>query len=323
MFIHVKLHSLLISAPFKYGFSYEDWEISLHCMLQKGDLPLWLRLRIIQLFEGDLNVALNQIFGIRQMQYRDTHHLNTEATYGGRKRKSCHQALARIQYTTAEHSRITRTPVGFTDIDAAGCFDRVTGCLNSIIGQSNGLTQETASCQAEVLHKMHHYVKTKRGVSKKYIKRAPNLLLEGNGQGIAASVPGWHGHNELLCEVYSKLIKGCRIMNPVGDIDFVQWLLSFVDDNKMLTSYPPDVDHMEIMTTCRDSLQLWDEILLNITGGALELKKCLLTILLYCFCNSFEFSFKRPYYPGYPTILSTEKWRGNAKYTDEKRKRKS
>ena len=81
--------------------------------------------------------------------------------------------------------------------------------------------------------------------------------------------------------------------DPEGGIDFVKWLLSFFDNNKMLTSYyPPGVQHSEMMTTCRESLQeLW-KMLLNITGGSLELKKCLLTILLFCFKTSFDFSYK-------------------------------
>ena len=155
-----------------------------------------------------------------------------------RRKKTQELSPARIQYT-AEYSRLTRIPVGLVDIDATGCFDCIAGLLNSLIGQSNGLTQATTSCQAEVLHKMKHYVKTKRGVSHNYIQRSETLALEGNGQGNAGSVPGWHGHNELLCEVYSALIEGCKIQNPDRSIEIIQWLLSFVDVNKMLTSYPP------------------------------------------------------------------------------------
>ena len=311
-----EIHAMLITAPFVYGFSYEAWEVSLHCMLLKDELPYWLRLRIIQLFEADFNVALNLIFGRRQMYFRDQYGLNTEATYGGRKHKSCHQALTRIQYT-AEHSRLTRLPIGLVDIDAAGCFDRLVGLFNSLIGQSNGLTQATASCQAEVLHNMKHYVKTKRGVSHAYIQRSENLLLEGNGQGNAASGPGWHGHNELLCKVYSALIEGSTIQNPDRTIEFIQWLLSFVDDNKMLTSYPYDVEHETIMGRCKKSLQLW-EILLNITGGALELKKCLLTILVYSFEKTFQKVKGRKYKPGYPHILENKEILGECKvYREE------
>ena len=117
-----EINSMLITAPLQCGFSYDKWEVSLHCMLLKDKLPYWLRLQIIQLFEADFNVALNLILGRRQMFFRDKYGLNTEATYGGRKHKSCHQALTRIQYTT-EYSRLTRIPIGLVDIDATGCFD--------------------------------------------------------------------------------------------------------------------------------------------------------------------------------------------------------
>ena len=287
-------------------------------MLLKDKLPYWLRLWIIQLFEADFNVALNLIFGRRQVYFRYKYGLNTEATYGGRKHKSCHQALTRIQYT-AEYSRLTQILIGLVDIDATGCFDHIVGLLNSLIGQSNGLTQATASCQAEVLHNMKNYVKTKRGVShNSFIQRSETLLLEGNGQGNAGSVPGWHGHNELLCEVYSALIKGCEIQNPDRTIDFIQWLLSFVDDNKMLTSYPHNVTHETIMGRCKKSLQLW-EILLNITGGALELKKCPLTVMVYSFEKSFQKVQGWQYKPaGYPHILNNSQILGECRvYREE------
>ena len=306
-------HALLMSAPFIYGFSYEEWEVSIHCMLQKEDLPLYWRLRIIQLFEGDFNAALNLLFGRRQMWYRDQKGLNSEATFGGRKGKGCHQALTRIQYT-AEHSRIMRTPMALIDVDATGCFDRITGCLLSLINQSTGMTQEAAVCQAKTLHNMKHHVKTKMGVSKEYIERGPHLLLEGNGQGNSALVPGWHGHNELMHSVYQKLIRGCRIMNPQESIDFVQWLLSFVDDNKMLMSFEQKQTHQEIMDLCSTSLQLWEK-LLNITGGALELRKCLVTVMLY----TFEDAYKRKgrHQLGCPRLLQPEEVGGTCTITQE------
>jgi hypothetical protein len=102
---------------------------------------------------------LQLLFGRRQMQYMDKHGLHSDATYGGRKGKGCHQALNRIQYT-AHYSRIMRQPVGMIDVDATGCFDRMVGRLLSLINQCNSMSQNAASCQAEVLHNMKHYVKT-------------------------------------------------------------------------------------------------------------------------------------------------------------------
>jgi hypothetical protein len=273
------IQACLMEAPFRYGFTYTEWEVSVHCMLLKDELPYYHRLRIIQLFEGDLNGALQLLFGRRQMHYMEKQNLNSDATYGGRKGKGCHQALNRIQYTTL-YSRTMRQPVGMVDVDATGCFDRMVGRLLSLINQCNGMPQNAAACQAEVLHNMKHFVKTKRGVSEKFIRRDEETLLEGNGQGNAASVPGWHGHNELLCKVYKKLIHGSKIISPDQRINFEQWLASFIDDNKMLLSFNRNETTQVIVETCQRSLQLW-ETLLNITGGAVELKKCSITLLQY------------------------------------------
>ena len=273
------IQAWLMEAPFKHGFTYVEWEISVHCMIMKDELPFYHRLRIIQLFEGDMNGALQLLFGRRQMQYMEKYKLNSDATYGGRKGKGCYQALNSIQYTTL-YSRTMRQPMGLVDVDATGCFDRMVGRLLSLINQCNGMTQQAASCQAEVLHNMKHFVKTTRGISEKYIQRDKQTLLEGNGQGNAASVPGWHGHNEIMCKVYKKMVQGSRITSPDRSVDFEQWLSSFIDDNKMLLSFDNEDTHEHIIKECQRSLQSW-EVLLNLTGGAVELKKCFITVLRY------------------------------------------
>ena len=287
------IQAWLMEAPFKHGFTYVEWEISVHCMIMKDELPFYHRLRIIQLFEGDMNGALQLLFGRRQMQYMDEHKLNSDATYGGRKGKGCHQALNRIQYTTL-YSRTMRQPMGLIDVDATGCFDRMVGRLLSLINQCNGMTQQAASCQAEVLHNMKHYVKTTRGISENFIKRDKQTLLEGNGQGNAASVPGWHGHNEIMCKVYKKMVHGSKIISPDKSVNFEQWLSSFIDDNKMLLSFDNDDTYENIIKVCQRSLQSW-EILLNLTGGAVELKKCFITVLQYS--ESYKWHNNRPGVP--------------------------
>ena len=290
------IQAWLMEAPFKHGFTYNEWEISVHCMLMKDELPFIHRLRIIQLFEGDMNGALQLLFGKRQMNYMEKHNLNSDATYGGRKGKGCHQALNRIQYTTL-YSRTMRQPMGLVDVDATGCFDRMVGRLLSLINQCNGMAQKAAACQAEVLHNMKHYVKTTRGISEKYIKRDKMTLLEGNGQGNAALVPGWHGHNEIMCKVYKKLIHGSRITSPDKRVDFEQWLSSFIDDNKMLLSFGNDRTYEYILGKCQQSLQHW-ETLLNITGGAVELRKCFITVLQYS--TSYKWYSRNP---GVPQLI--------------------
>jgi hypothetical protein len=57
------IHALFMNAALEFGFSYTEWEQSVHCMLMKEEIPYIHRLRIIQLFEGDINGALKLLFG--------------------------------------------------------------------------------------------------------------------------------------------------------------------------------------------------------------------------------------------------------------------
>lgn len=63
-------YAQIIALPFKYGFTYTAWLWSIQAMLQKEDLPYIHRLRIIELFELDLNIFLKYVVG-REFAYHD------------------------------------------------------------------------------------------------------------------------------------------------------------------------------------------------------------------------------------------------------------
>ena len=123
-----------------------------------------------------------------------------------------------------------------------------------------------------------------------------NILLEGNGQGNAALVPGWHGHSELLCKVYKQLIHGSKIISPDRLIDFKQWLSSFINDNKMLLSFENNETFKNIINKCQQSLQIW-KTLLNLRGGAVELRKCFIMILQYDNGTNYKWYSNKPGVP--------------------------
>ena len=122
----------------------------------------------------------------------------------------------------------------------------------------------------EHYYRTKHRVKTKTGVSKDCFQRSPELLIEGMGQGSAGSMPAWHGHTEAMHTVYKQLMPGCKISNPTGSINFEQHLLSFVDDNKMFFSFPPETTKTEILQRCSTRLQIW-QTLLNITRRSVRI----------------------------------------------------
>lgn len=92
-----EFHATIIYLPFKYGFTFMQWQHSVHFMLQKISVPLWEKLCIIQLLKGDFNGSLRYLFGRKLMDYASRQQISTDATYDGRSGKSCHGFLLRIQ----------------------------------------------------------------------------------------------------------------------------------------------------------------------------------------------------------------------------------
>ena len=114
-------HAKFIMLPFRYGFTLDRWQRSVHFMLKKLAVPNWEKLRIIQLLEGDFNGGLRFLSGCRLMHHADVHKISSESTYGGQSGRSCHDALTRIQLTK-EHLRIMRIPSVGINVDASACF---------------------------------------------------------------------------------------------------------------------------------------------------------------------------------------------------------
>ena len=93
----MEMHSFFIWAAFQFGFLYDRWNVSWHCMLQKKDLPYVQKLRIIQLFEGDFNGGLKYLLGRRLMDHVTKHKYMDTDTYGSRKGKSAIEAVLNMQ----------------------------------------------------------------------------------------------------------------------------------------------------------------------------------------------------------------------------------
>ena len=93
-----------IWSAFQFGYSYERWEVSSHCMLLKKKHPFSQKLRIIQLFEGDFNAGLKLLLGRKLLWHLHDNKLIDEEIYGSRKGKTGSEALISLQLL-ADHSR--------------------------------------------------------------------------------------------------------------------------------------------------------------------------------------------------------------------------
>ena len=145
-------HATFIWLPFCYGFSLDRWQQSIQFMLLKLKVPLWEKLRIIQLMEGGFNGGLRYISATKMMTYADMKGTSSDFTYGGRHGRNCHDALLPIQLYN-EYHKIIRKPAANIDIDAEACYDRQLRNSISMCMRSLGAPKEAAECQIRTLEK--------------------------------------------------------------------------------------------------------------------------------------------------------------------------
>jgi len=143
------IYSKLIELPFRYGFTYPRWENSILAMLQKKDLLYLNKLRIIELFELDLNAFLKLIMGRTYPKYEKTHDMQHPESYGAVKGKSAHEALMSVQLAM-EQSRLSNAPMTIAPKDATKCFDLIRPELTQLIQNSKGVPPEMTSTKTNI-----------------------------------------------------------------------------------------------------------------------------------------------------------------------------
>ena len=305
-------HATIIYLPFKFGFTLTRWQHSVHFMLQKISIPLWEKLRIIQLLEGDFNGGLRYLFGRKLMDYASRNKISTDATYGGRSGRSCHDALLRIQFTM-EFFRLMAILAAFIDVDAEGCFDRQIRKLIGLMTRRLGADKKITRCQTLTLEGMEHRVRIAQGISDGYLKHSPTSAIHGSGQGSGAGVPNWHGHNETLIAAYSDFHKGYTMKSPDGSKSQNQNVISFVDDNKLIFASDTSNNVSELLKECEDGIATW-QILLEFTGGALAAPKCAIQMITH---DHRKYSFKHHHpYRGVPGLSTHNPDHGMCKAHD-------
>ena len=296
----MRVHSFYIWAAFTLSFSYPRWEVSWHCMLKKKQHPYSQKLRIIQLFEGDFNGALNYLLGRRLMQHATKEGLFDKETFGSRLGKSAIEALLTLQLIFDNH-RIWKKNIAMLFNDADGCYDRIPPNLADLALQRIGCPKSIARTHTITQRKMKHFVKTASGVSKGYIKFGEKKITEmlekcnnttitisiittligpigGVGQGGGASPIIWLAILLVMLLVYRKFHKGVEIIDRITLTILVFWILSYVDDNTIIQSFHNEATLEVIIDEMRKCIMTWNR-LLQLTGGDLSLSKCKVSIL--------------------------------------------
>jgi hypothetical protein len=83
--IILDIQSIKVNIALQHGFVFKRWEQVTNLMLEKvPGFPKMDRLRVIHIFEADLNLILGIIWNRRLVHHADKHHANGKAQWGGR-----------------------------------------------------------------------------------------------------------------------------------------------------------------------------------------------------------------------------------------------
>ena len=311
-----ELHAFFIWAAFELGFAYDRWQTSWHCMLQKKKEPYYNKLRIIQLFEGDFNAGLKYLLGRRLMHHLVRKNLITPELYGSIPGRTAQEAMALLQQIFDNH-RLTRRNLLIDFNDAAGCYDRIRHNLASITVIRLGCALLLTLCHCMVQLHMRHYIRTAAGISSGYIRFDKNTPLReeftdqttqstcylgnigGVGQGGGGSPVIWLSVSMPMIETYHDFADGSTINDPLDLLTFSIWVLSYVDDNSLLRTFPNSLPCDSLWRLASKEFSSWQK-LLQITGGDLALEKCTCSVMKWRWSSTY----------GLPSLASSKDFPG-------------
>jgi hypothetical protein len=178
-----QVHAFFMWAAFEFGFSYQRWEQSWHCMIKKLKQPLLPKLRIVQLFEGDFNAGLKYLIGRKMMAHMNTQDLHDPEMFGSRTGKTAPEAIINLQLLF-DHNRTWKLPIAILFNDAIGCYDRIIPTLCKLAMRARGCPKGIAQCHTITQKNMIHRIQIATGISDGTIKFALTNLTEVVGRTI-------------------------------------------------------------------------------------------------------------------------------------------
>ena len=248
-------------------------------------------MRIIQLFEGDFNGVLKYILGRKMMWHITSNKLVDADTYGSHLGKTATEAVLNLQLIL-DNCRIWKQNFGMIFNDADGCYDRIPPSLADIALRRLGCPKSVTQAHTAAQKGMRHHIKTGSGVSPGYIKYSDMIKaiytagvimlltgpIGGVGQGGGASPIIWLAIILMMLQVYKQKCEGISIVNKITNTIVNYWIISYVDDNTIVRSFSNNTTEDEMLQSLKKCLLVWNK-LLTLTGGALSLEKCRVSIM--------------------------------------------
>ena len=172
--------------PFKFGMIQERWAETVQVLLEKDSgRPYTNRLRIIELFDSQVNAGLQMIVGKRMIKNALEKDQLHPSAYGSVPKRTAQDAVME-KTLCMDILRVTKKPGAIFDCDAKGCYDRIVAALQTVANRRLGVPRKTAIFFARFWRGCEHFVKTRFGISKGSYFSTGTDMLYGIGQGNGA-----------------------------------------------------------------------------------------------------------------------------------------
>ena len=283
------IQARLLNKAVECGHVFQRWLKVTSAMLEKiPGTPLLHKLRVIHLFEADLNL-LTGIWSRRLAWNAENHNAYNTEQWGSAsgQRASDVALMKRFTYTYAE---LTRTDLGSFDNDAKSCFDRMIVALVVLRNRHLGLPKEAAIIRAKFLQLAQYHIKTRKGMSSDFYSHSKDKPVHGTGQGSKPGPTDWRGQSTAGLDLLTTGGVTLADVDPATP-HTTRKMDGFVDDKtawanlaQQLTDDPNAqaqlIDH--IHNNLQSIAQEWEQIL-TAMGGKLELSKCFYYMIQWVF----------------------------------------
>ena len=281
----LNIHLQLLVIPFQKAYVPTRWAKTVQIMLEKDQGRPWSnRLRIIELFDSQLNAGMQIFFGKRMVDKALKEGLIHPSAYGSVPQRTAQDAVLE-KILSIDMMRVKKLTGAIFDCDAKGCYDRIIPALQTIFSRRLGVPIKTARLFAMLWSVCKHHVRTRNGVSSECYYASVGAALYGIGQGNGAGPAFWLSHLVVMFYVLDTLAYGICFKTPQGDVEHRSTGMGFVDDVTLgCTEKNPIKNNDDILETDNDRTkkvckqitsmaQHWEKMLFA-DGGRLELKKC-------------------------------------------------
>jgi hypothetical protein len=278
------LHATMMSIPFQVGIVPDRWNRVTDIMLEKtaGDSRCH-RLRIIALFESDLNHAKRILIGRKLLHFIEDNHMLSDMQLGSRPGKRCISAVLK-KVLAHDYLCLTKQTAAFVENDATGCYDRLMNNIILMILKKFGIPKTVTSCLGSLWDNTVHLIKTIYGTSHITYNSTPDMPLYGPGQGSMCGPTFWILCYWLIVSSLDPSITSAQYISVCKSIIVDMTGVSFVDDTGLgVTStyiwdtnlsteenYREEIRH--VIQKIHLLAQHWEKCLFS-TGGCINLQK--------------------------------------------------